>query len=156
MKLYINSLLLILLVLLSCSESDNITSVADPIITLDKSSINFANEGGIESISFDANISWTAKSSEDWCKVSTENGNKGKITLDIIASKNESYYDRSCLVTIKGGNLTTTVKVSQSQTDVVVLSERIIDISSENQTLIVSLEANVKYKGFIKFFKQGL
>ena len=131
------------LLIFSCQKDD------EPSIIIKDSEINISNIGDSQTISFDASMNWTAKSSATWCAISPASGDASIKSLDITVATNETHDARSCIITISIGALTKTIKVIQAQEDAIILSEKTLKISSESQTLEVELKTNVDFEVII-------
>ncbi|MDD4729076.1 MAG: leucine-rich repeat protein [Dysgonamonadaceae bacterium] len=98
----------------------------------------------MKSISFETNKSWTAKSDASWCTLTPTSGGASTKSITVTVVANETYDDRSCNLTITVGGLSKTIAVTQSQQNAVLISEKIHDLSSEEQALEVELQTNVE------------
>lgn len=82
-------------------------------------SSSFTSVGGTTTLKINSNVSWTASSTESWCKLSqTSGGDTGGKTIEITVTceANTSSADRSCTLTVKAGVFTNpwTVTIKQS------------------------------------------
>ena len=136
-----NILLLILLsvVLQSCDEE------LVPSLTLSQSEFTISEAGGSQSISFESNVDWTAKSSESWCTVSPSKGDASTKGATIALTENETFDNRNCTVTITAGSLSKTVNVNQSGKTGLLLTQDKYDLSNDATTIEVEVRANVKF-----------
>lgn len=121
----------------------------DPFIKFDVSSVSFTNEGGEKTLSFETNLNWTITSSESWCKVSPTSGTKGSKSVAITTNANEEYDDRSCTLTIKGGNLTKTIAINQGENFGLLISQDRYELNNEETTIEVEVMANVEFEVII-------
>lgn len=94
MKKNILFLLSLCLVILSYSKDE------EPYLSISTTDININETGGSQSISFESNMSWTAKSSESSCVVSPSNGDASSKNAIVTFSENDTYRDKSCTITI--------------------------------------------------------
>lgn len=82
-------------------------------LSVSKTSLNFTEGGGSQSITISSNESWTATSNQSWCTVSPSSGsNDGTITITVAANSSSA---RTAKVTIKGATSGDSVEVSVSQ-----------------------------------------
>lgn len=147
-------LTLCIVALFSCSDGDDPIKeiekppieVEDPFIKFDVSSVSFTNEGGEKTLSFETNLNWTITSSESWCKVSPTSGTKGSKSVAITTNANEEYDDRSCTLTIKGGNVTKTIAINQGENFGLLISQDRYELNNEETTIEVEVMANVEFE----------
>ena len=102
-----------------------------------------AQTGGKASLSFTSSGSWTATSSAGWCTVSPTSGNAGNATITITAADNDTYNDRTATVTLKSGNATQTIKVSQVQKDAIVLALSEYTVEAAASKLEFEIQTNI-------------
>jgi formylglycine-generating enzyme required for sulfatase activity len=96
------------------TKSINVSqSAANPVISLDTSSLEFASSSGSKSIKITSNTSWTVASDQAWCSVSPTSGsNDGSVTVKV--EENTSTAERTATITVKSEAGDQTVKVTQS------------------------------------------
>lgn len=97
-----------------------------------------------------ANIEFDVSISGDWITGGTTRSLSSTM-LSFEIAENRSYVNREGAITInqKGGILTSTIKVYQSQEDAIILSNKTEDISNESQTQEVELKTNVNFEVII-------
>ena len=170
MKRNILFLLSICVLLFSCSDKDDPikevekppVETKDPFITLKKTNIDFTNEGGSEAILIESNVTWATKSSASWCTVSPSSGDKSTTTITLTAPSNEDYDNRSCTVTLEGGNITKIITVNQGENLGLLITQDRYELSNEESTIKVEVKANVEFdveindKWITKIEKRGL
>lgn len=147
----------------SCSDGDDPVKeiekppieVEDPFIKVEASSVVFTNKGGEKSLSVETNVDWTIASSETWCKVSPTSGTKGTKSIAITATANEEYDDRSCTLTIKGGDVTKTITIKQGENFGLLISQDRYELDNEETTIEVEVMANVEFEVVIAEASQG-
>ena len=118
------------------------------LVTKDK--YELSNDAQTIGVDVKANVDYEIDISDEWItQVDTRGLTSTKLNFDI--AKNESYDSRVGTITInqKNGNLSSTIKIYQSQEDVIILSNRIENISSESQTLEVELKTNIDFEVII-------
>lgn len=119
-----------------------------PFLTLSTpNTISFTDQGGMQSISFTANRSWSVSSSDSWCKVSPSSGDKsdGNISVTITCEPNATYDPRVATLTIKVDELMETITVTQDTNYGLLVSPTTYNLSNAAQTIEVEVRANVKY-----------
>lgn len=81
-------------------------------LTVDKQTLNYDKNGGIQSFIITSNTDWTI-SCPDWCSLSTNTG-KGKATISVTVDLNPTTAERSGEIVINGvGVSTIIINVSQ-------------------------------------------
>lgn len=73
-------LLSLFFVILSCQKDE------DPYVSINQTDVTINDIGGSQSISFESNVNWTAKSSAGWCSVSPSSGNAGPSSTTITVT----------------------------------------------------------------------
>ena len=88
---------------------------AEPELTTNNSSLNFAAAGGTSSFSFNTNKKWTITSDESWLTLDQTSGEPSKdaISVNATCAENTAYTSRTANITISAGGLTQTIKVTQ-------------------------------------------
>ena len=86
---------------------------ADPILELNKNDLSFTSSEGNDSFTITSNTSWTITSDQPWCTVSSTSGS-GNGTITVSVQENSSLDSRSATITVKTGNITQTISVSQA------------------------------------------
>lgn len=88
-------------------------SAANPEMSIDTSSMEFASSSGSKSIKITSNTSWTVSSDQAWCSVSPTSGsNNGSVTVKV--EENTSTVERTATIAVKSDAGDKTVKVMQS------------------------------------------
>ena len=88
-------------------------SAANPVISLDTSSLEFASGSGSKAFKITTNTTWTVASDQTWCSVSPASGsNDGSVTVSV--GENSSTVERTATITVKSEAGDQTVKVTQS------------------------------------------
>lgn len=88
-------------------------SAANPVMSLDVSTLEFASGSGSKSIKITSNTSWTVSSDQTWCSVSPTSGNNdGSVTVKV--EENSSTAERTATITVKSEAGDQAVKVTQS------------------------------------------
>ena len=111
---------------------------------------DLSNEATTIEVEVEGNIDFEVTTSDNWIVWNkTRALSSSKLYFDI--AKNDSYDNRSGSITIqqKGGTLSKTIKVFQSQEDAIILSNKTQEISSQSQLLEVELKTNVDFEVLI-------
>lgn len=142
MKRTFFSLLLLALLgtIASCSSGDD-TSVT--ILEGGPTALSFSKLAGSNYITISSNTRWSITSSATWCTVSTASGSGNqtyKVAVNVTA--NDTYDDRSAVLTVSSGDKQLTVNVTQALTDGLILkSESSMKIDAAGGSLTVSLQS---------------
>ncbi|MDD2475072.1 MAG: BACON domain-containing protein [Dysgonamonadaceae bacterium] len=136
-----NILLLIFLTIIFQSCDEEIIAS----LTLNQTEFTILEAGGSQFISFESNVDWTAKSSENWCIVSPSSGDASTKGTTITLTENEAFDNRACTVTITAGSLSQTIDVKQSGKTGLLLTQDKYDLSNDATTIEVEVRANVKF-----------
>jgi hypothetical protein len=92
-------------------------AAAEAFLTVSPTSLSFTESGGSENISITSNTNWTVSSNQTWCTVSPTSGsNNGTVTIKVDENKNTT--ERSAIITVKYGDKSITIPVTQTGTDV--------------------------------------
>ncbi|EOS08767.1 leucine-rich repeat protein [Phocaeicola sartorii] len=137
----------------ACSDKDE-----SPVITPDTDSeiyftdaMNFNSNGGVKIFKFATNKNWTISiantvNGSRWCTVSQDSGKAGTISIEVSASKNEGYDDRSIALTIQAGDLKRTIMITQKQKDALTLTTDRFEIDREGGIIEVEIKSNIDYQ----------
>ncbi|HTN69394.1 MAG TPA: BACON domain-containing carbohydrate-binding protein, partial [Dysgonamonadaceae bacterium] len=139
MRKYILLLLSLYLAILSCQKEEA------PSIIINDAEIAISNAGGSQTISFESNMNWTAKSSENWCTVSSDRGGASTKSFTVTIAANDIFDDRSCTVTIMVGGLSKTITINQSANLGLFVSPDKFDLSNDATIIEVEVRSNVEF-----------
>lgn len=138
MKKYIFLFLSVVLVMIAC-EKDK-----ESYVRFKSTEVTVSDVGGEQTILFDTNSSWIASASEEWCTVSPSRGGASSKSTTIKLTANNGYEDRTCELSILAGGVSKTITITQSQKDAIIVVNNNYELSSDNHTLEVALEANLE------------
>ena len=93
------------------------------ILNASPSNINIGADGSQQSVSITANCDWHLSGVAEWLTASTLQGSTSTSVL-LSASPNTSANNRSCTLTLEGGNLKRSITVTQSGADAVLTVSR--------------------------------
>ena len=142
MKKFLYSLFA-LMAIVACSNGEDIV----PEIKLEKSSANFAEDGGSTIINFTSTDAWTAEviDSNDWCRIKPESGNAGKINLIISAEANNVTDNRTATVMVKSGVVEKTITISQNRKSIITSAQDEYTVDGKGKKLEIEVEHNVDF-----------
>ena len=120
-------------------------SAANPEMSLDTSSLEFASSSGSKSIMITSNTSWTVSSDQTWCSVSPTSGsNGGSVTVKV--EENTSTSERTATITVKSDAGDKTVKVTQKgAAEVLTLNIDNMEFAASSGSKIFRISANTSW-----------
>lgn len=145
----------------ACSSNDDNADYVEAIITPSDNSRQFFNNGitfsadsNSEVVEFTATADWSLTiantvSGTDWCTASVNSGKAGENSIVIQTTQNTGYDDRSVTLTLKSGNITKTIVVTQKQKDAILLTADKFEVDQEGKTITIEVKANVNYTATI-------
>ena len=155
MKRLFYLLMMLSCTLWSCSKSDGpIDDPDDPDnpdtptnVTLDisVSDLVFEAEGGEKEFTIYCNSDWTITNESEWCKTTVNQGNGNSKIIVTVGVYNEME-DRNTNLTIKAGNITKVLTVTQKDGDAIILSKDKFDIPEEGGNVTVEVKSNIQYE----------
>ena len=117
-----------------------------PSLSLSPTSVDMTADGGKVEIAVSANYNWTAESDENWIRFGNKTGTEYDKTLQITVMANDTPDDREAIVTVTCEDVVQTIKIHQSQQDMVVpVDGREVTLSCEAQQVELEIQANVAY-----------
>ena len=118
----------------------------DPfLVSTESSSIQLGPGMSSATISFSTNVSWTAKSSDGWLRVSPSSGEGGEVTVTVSADANTIYSSRTATLTISTEGLSKSFSITQDENKGLLLSETNFSIGSDGGTIRIPVKANLDY-----------
>lgn len=75
--------------------------------------LSFSSYSGNQSFAISSNTSWTISSDQSWCTVGSSSGS-GSGTVTVRVSENTSTYSRTATITVRAGDISQTITVTQS------------------------------------------
>lgn len=113
--------------------------------------MNFTSDGGTNSLNFSTNKDWTISVANTvngtyWCTVSQMSGHAGDISVLVHVAANDGYDDRNVVITIKVGELSKTVMVTQKQKDALTLTTDRFEVGQEGGIINVEVKTNISYE----------
>lgn len=119
---------------------------AEPFLTSnDSSSYNIESTASTNVVSFSTNVSWVAKSSDSWLKVSPSSGSGGEVSITISADENPNYDSRTASISVTAGELIKTFSFTQAAKNGYVLRETNFEIGSDGGSISIPVQANIDY-----------
>ena len=141
----------------SVSETITINQASNLGLLVTKDRYEVANDGGAIEVEVKANIDYSVEIVDDWiAQIDTRGLSATKLKFEV--AKNNSYDNREGTIIIKqqDGNLTSTIKVYQSQEDAIILSEKNFELTNKAQSVEVELKTNIDYEIIIPLIRKLL
>ncbi len=134
--------------LASCGDDD--TSTVETVITnsvvLSESELLFSKSEGSATFVITGAISPQLSSDADWCSVSVGAVDADtKSTCTVTVSANTTYDERVARITVRQGNVTRQVVVTQSQDDGLTVGQTSYFVSASGGQVSVTVKANVDF-----------
>lgn len=92
-------------------------------------------------------VDWSIEGGSDWCEFSPKKGLAGEATFVTFTAKeiNESYDQKTMLVTLKAGTTEQPITVIQKQKDAILFSNSKLEVSQDGGYAQLIIGANVEY-----------
>lgn len=119
-----------------------------PTLTLSLTELTFKSAGEEKTFTITSNSNWTITNPSTWCKIDPTQGNSNT-TITAIADPCEEYDDRNFNLTIKAGEITKVVTVTQKKKDAIILTKEKYDIPTEGDNITVEIKSNITYSTII-------
>lgn len=135
----------------SLSQTVTLTQAQADKMIVAGSDQNFGPEGGTFSVKVQSNVSYSVEitGGTDWVTRSTTKG-LSESTESFTVAPNEGYDTRTCEITFSGAGTKHTIKVTQGQTDALILdSDAEYTASWKGGVFTVELKSNVGCKAFV-------
>lgn len=117
-------------------------------LTISPNELTFKSEGEEKTFSITSNSDWIITNPSTWCKINPTQGN-GNSTITAIADPSEEYDDRNFNLTIKAGETTKVMTVTQKKKDAIILTKEKYDIPTEGDNITVEVKSNISYSTII-------
>ncbi len=122
-----------------------------------ETSFSVGKDGGNITVPVKANVTYTctiSESAKSWLSV-TQLKSLTDYTIILSALKNNTYDSRTGTVTVAYENKTTTITVTQSQNDELIVSRKEFEIGSEGGELRIPVSTNIQYDCIVMEGAQG-
>lgn len=143
MKKYLFIAALALMAIACQKEEPKVT----PSITLSsQQEVTIPTDGAIETVSFNANVAWTASIDNSAWQLSAKSGDKGDASIKVTAPQNTTNDAVVATLTIKAETATQTVKFTQLQKDALIVTETEKEVDASEQDFYIDVKANISYE----------
>ena len=139
----------------SCSKSDgpiddpdnpdNPDAPTNVMLDISVSDLVFGAEGGEKEFTIYCNSDWTITNESEWCKTTVNQGN-GDSKIIVTVGVYSEMEDRNTNLTVKAGNITKVLTVTQKDGDAIILSKDKFDIPEEGGNVTVEVKSNIQYE----------
>lgn len=142
MKKYLFIAALALMAIACQKEEPKVT----PSITLSsQQEVTIPTDGAIETVSFNANVAWTASIDNSAWQLSAKSGDKGDASIKVTAPQNTTNDAVVATLTIKAETATQTVKFTQLQKDALIVEVTEKEIDCNEQDFFIDVKSNIEY-----------
>ncbi len=155
MKRLFYLLMMLSCTLWSCSKSDgpiddpdnpdNPDAPTNVMLDISVSDLVFGAEGGEKEFTIYCNSDWTITNESEWCKTTVNQGN-GNSKIIVTVGVYSEMEDRNTNLTVKAGNITKVLTVTQKDGDAIILSKDKFDIPEEGGNVTVEVKSNIQYE----------
>lgn len=121
---------------------DNPTHVTLNISTTD---LTFEANGGQKEFTIYCNSDWTITNNSNWCKTDVTNGNGDK-TITVTTDPYSETEDQNTNLTIKAGDKTKVLTVTQKHADAIILTKDKFDVPQEGENITIEVKSNIEYQ----------
>ena len=113
-------------------------------LNVDPTSLSFESSSGNKNFSISSNLSWTVSSDKSWCTVNKSSGsNNASVTVKV--TENTTTSKREATITIKGGNITRTVSITQKEGGKLEVSSNSLYFTSSGGDNYFSISSNLSW-----------
>lgn len=148
---------LILVVLFCITSCNKDAEPLSPIINFDKESesffqdgINFTSESENRLFSFTTNTNWKitlqeSTNNDNWCFINYSIGKEGHHTVSVNVKQNNSFEDRSIVLTLHAGDLARTTTITQQKKRTITMPTNKYNISKDGGAIDIKINTNIEY-----------
>ncbi len=114
-------------------------------------------QGGEASFDIECNTKWSIRNESGWCKTDVASG-EGNGTVKVTAGAYHENADRNTVLTVKAGDETRTIQVTQKHENALIPSKTKFDVGHEGGNISIELPGNIdchltipwRFKAWIK------
>ena len=117
-------------------------------LTISPNELTFKSEGEEKTFAITSNSAWTITNPSTWCKINPAQGNNNAM-ITATADPSEEYDDRNFNLTIKAGEITKVVTITQKKKDAIILTKERYDIPTEGDYITFEVKSNITYSVII-------
>ena len=120
-------------------------SPKDVKLELSLKDLVFEVDGGKKTFTISCNSEWVIENNSDWCRTDLSSGT-GNLVVTVITESYDGMEDRNTNLTVKAGDKTQVLGVTQKYRDAIVLSKDKFEVPQEGGTISVEVKSNVSYE----------
>ena len=139
------------LLVASCSKDSGGNGPEEPdqpknvTLELSRSDLVFESSGGEKTFTVSCNGNWTIDNGSSWCKTDFNSGT-GNLTVTVTADVYSGMEDRNTNLTVKAGDKTQVLGVTQKGKDAIIVSKDKFEVPQEGVTISVEVKSNISYE----------
>ena len=99
-------------------------------------------QGGEASFDIECNTKWSIRNESGWCKTDVASG-EGNGTVKVMAGAYHENADRNTVLTVKAGDETRTIQVTQKHENALIPSKTKFDVGQEGGNISIELPGNI-------------
>ena len=115
------------------------------LLELSRNDLVFEAISGEKTFTVSCNGYWTIENSSGWCKTDFSSGT-GNLTVTVAVDEYSSIEDRNTNLTVKAGDKTQVLGVTQKGKDALILSKDKFELPQEGGTISVEVKSNITYE----------
>lgn len=127
------------------NNPDNPDNPANVTLDISTTDLTFEASGGQKKFTIYCNSDWTITNNSTWCKTDVTNGNGNK-TIIVTANPYSETEDQNTNLTIKAGDKTKVLTVTQKHGDAIILTKDKFDIPQEGDNITIEVKSNIEYQ----------
>ncbi len=135
----------------SCSKDSGGDGPEEPeqpknvMLELSRADLIFESSGGEKTFTVSCNGNWTIDNGSSWCKTDFNSGT-GNLTVTVTADVYSGMEDRNTNLTVKAGDKTQVLGVTQKGKDAIIVSKDKFEVPQEGVTISVEVKSNISYE----------
>lgn len=139
------------LLVASCSKDSGGDGPEEPeqpknvMLELSRADLIFESSGGEKTFTVSCNGNWTIDNGSSWCKTDFNSGT-GNLTVTVTADVYSGMEDRNTNLTVKAGDKTQVLGVTQKGKDAIIVSKDKFEVPQEGVTISVEVKSNISYE----------
>ncbi len=125
------------------SKKPNVSK--DVTLELSVSDIVFEATGGKKTFMVSCSGDWTIENGDDWCETDFCSG-MGNSTVTVMTDKYSGMEDRNTNLTVKAGDKTEVLGVTQKGKNAIILSKDKFEVEQEGERISIEIKSNITYE----------
>ena len=126
-------------------DPDNPDNPTDVTLEISTTDLVFEAKGGEREFTVYCNADWTVTNESDWCTTNVTEGNGyGRVAVTVEAYSDTE--DRNTNLTVKAGDKTEVLTVTQKHGDAIILSKDKFDVPQEGGEIAIEVKSNIEYQ----------